>query len=526
MEGVRSIENGCAVPYSAAMVLLLFLTFLLRALCPDQPLVENYVGRQIPTAMVARNLDRGSGFLWPQLETAPFPNYFVVEPPIYELLVVGLKRLTSFELPHAGRLVSALFSAMAAWGLYWLVRHREGARLALLAVFIFSVFPLTIRYGRAFQPDASMLGTTVAGLACWDHALRAGSRSWRVAGWCLLAAGFAIKITSAFLLVPLLFIIFRHGRRRDLVAGFATLLPALVWYGWGNFLIGQGTGSHAAADNRSIWLAVLGPSALFNPATIKVVGWSLVVRAFTPLGAALALFGLWKSRGLDRADNGFWWAWAGATIAAMAFLASKLHHEYYWLPIAPVAAVGAARALESARRARPRVSTERGGGARVSVRVPDALHLANSGRVEQPDSSRPSRVGDRAARYLGGGARSTLVPGRPARLPDGMDERCGATCGRRVVRSAACANSPGTDRLLPPDGRPLLRRRGLSRSALAAKGLARRGPRTIQGDCGHPRRVDRRPLQFGDALECQLMPRASRFRTSRNGSRRNARSPS
>ncbi len=25
----------------------------------DQPIVENYVGRQIPTAMVARNLDRG-----------------------------------------------------------------------------------------------------------------------------------------------------------------------------------------------------------------------------------------------------------------------------------------------------------------------------------------------------------------------------------------------------------------------------------------------------------------------------------
>ena len=54
--------------------------------------VENYVGRQVPTAMVARNLDRGSGILRPQLETAPFPNYFVVEPPLYESLVVALER--------------------------------------------------------------------------------------------------------------------------------------------------------------------------------------------------------------------------------------------------------------------------------------------------------------------------------------------------------------------------------------------------------------------------------------------------
>ena len=30
----------------------------------------------------------------------------------------------------------------------------------------------------------------------------------------------------------------------------------------------------------------------------------------------------------------------------MALLAGKLHHEYYWLPLAPVAAVGVARALE------------------------------------------------------------------------------------------------------------------------------------------------------------------------------------
>jgi hypothetical protein len=349
MDDVNSIKRGGLGRESAAIFVLLLLTFLVRALYPGQPLVENYVGRQIPTAMVARNLDRGSGFLRPQLETAPFPNYFVVEPPIYELLVVALKRLTALALPQAGRVASALFSALAAWGLYELARRREGNRVALLAVLLLAIFPLTIRYGRAFQPDAAMLGATVAGLACWDRSLERASPFWRAAGWCLLAVGFAIKITSGFLLILLVWMVRtspRGGRRREIVAACTTLLPALLWYGWANHLIGQGVGSRASADNRSIWLTLLGPAALFDPETIKVVGWSLLARAFTPLGAGLALFGLWRRHHPRGGDSGFWWVWGGSTLAAMALLAGKLHHEYYWLPLAPVAAVGGARAIE------------------------------------------------------------------------------------------------------------------------------------------------------------------------------------
>ena len=170
--------------------LVLLATFLIRALHAGQPIVENYVGRQVPTAMVARNLDRGSGLLRPQLDTAPFPNYFLVEPPIYESGVVVLKRATGLSLEEAGRILSALATALAALGLFALARPREGALAAYLAVAAFAVFPLTIRYGRAFQPDAAMLGAVVLGpgllgsvsiqpalvlargrLVCWSHSV-------------------------------------------------------------------------------------------------------------------------------------------------------------------------------------------------------------------------------------------------------------------------------------------------------------------------------------------------------------------
>jgi 4-amino-4-deoxy-L-arabinose transferase-like glycosyltransferase len=328
---------------------LLVAVFAIRAVHAGQPIVENYVGRQVPTAMAARNLERGSGMLRPRLDTAPFPNYFVVEPPVYEGCAVALRWVTGLGLTEAGRLVSALATTLAAWGVFELARRREGNHAALLAVAVFAVFPLTIRYGRAFQPDALMLGFCCAGLACWDRYQAGGRWSWLVAGWWLLAIGFAIKITAAFLLVPLLILPARRWRPLEVAAACATLLPAAVWYAWAAWLIGSQSGSRASADNQAIWLGALGPAALGKLETLRQIGWAVLVRAFSPLGAGMAVAGFaWRAR-VDR----LWTAWAISLFVTMTFLASKLHHEYYWLPLTPVAAVGAGRALKRLRERHP-----------------------------------------------------------------------------------------------------------------------------------------------------------------------------
>jgi hypothetical protein len=398
--GRNSPENGWGL--RGLIALLLLATFLVRAHHLGQPIVENYVGRQIPTAMVARNLDRGKGLLWPQLDTAPFPNYFLVEPPVYEAGVVALKRATGLSLEEAGRILSALATALAAWGLFELARRREGAVVALLAVGAFAVFPLTIRYGRAFQPDAAMLGSAVAGIACWDRYLVRRRWYWLAMGWMLLALGFALKITAAFLLIPILLVIVRDrsakspcgipgrlpARRvwravwqrgsdgaspsqalrnwwadwqcssdgaspspdretpfRQILVACSTLLPAALWYAWASHLLGTEEGSRAPADNQSIWLGLIGPSALLHWETLKVVGWSLLVRAFTPLGAGLALIGILGSRAARGGRDALWLVWGLSALVTLAFLAGKLHHEYYWLVLAPVAAVGIGRTL-------------------------------------------------------------------------------------------------------------------------------------------------------------------------------------
>jgi 4-amino-4-deoxy-L-arabinose transferase-like glycosyltransferase len=331
------------------LMLILAATFLVRAIGPGQPIVENYVGRQVPTAMVARNLERGSGWFRPRLDTAPVPNYFVVEPPLYEWGVVALRRATGLGLEESGRLLSAIATAAAGWGIFELTRRRRGRRAALLAAGAFAAFPLTIRYGRAFQPDAAMLGAVAAGLACWDRsggswraAAGAGRPMWLAAGWTLLSVGLAIKVIAAPLVIAMTAILPPTRRYRAFIAAGAAVVPALLWYAWASHLVGAEGGSRASADNRAIWLGLLAPSAWIRPESWAPALRFLLVRAFTPLGAALAILGLVGGRrGL-----GLWRAWGLVALATLGLLMPKLHHEYYFLILAPAVAAGVGIALD------------------------------------------------------------------------------------------------------------------------------------------------------------------------------------
>jgi hypothetical protein len=118
----------------------------------------------------------------------------------------------------------------------------------------------------------------------------------------------------------------------------------LLWYAHAALVLSAGEGSRAAADNGAIWLRALDPLALLRRATMSHVVRFLCVRAFTPLGPPLALVGL-LAVGRRGTDRRLWLVWGLAGLIAMAVVASKLHHEYYWLALAPVVAAGTGRAL-------------------------------------------------------------------------------------------------------------------------------------------------------------------------------------
>ena len=331
----------------------------------DQPIVENYVGRQIPTAMVARNLDRGSSFLHPTLDTAPFPNRFLVEPPIYAAMVVGLKRwlgfvgdrlgwpADGFVWERSGRSISALMTTIGSTAFYGLVRRREGPRIALVALGSFGLFPVTLRYGRAFQPDATMLGFVLLGLWGWDEFAATTRSRWAWLGGLALAVGLALKVTAAWVLIPFALILHRWPLAWRSAAAAGMFAPALGWYlyAWGDVRVGSaepgGTaGSLASADNAAIWIRSVSPASWLRWATWEALGRNLVGRAFSPLGFVLTALGwLVVSPRAEGSRDRLWRGWGFGVGLAILVLAAKWHHGYYWLVVAPWAAVGVARAL-------------------------------------------------------------------------------------------------------------------------------------------------------------------------------------
>ncbi len=307
---------------------LLLGIFAWRAQGIDQPVIENYVGRQIPTAMVVRNLTRGSGFLSPQLDTGPFPNRFVVEAPVYAQSVAWISSITRLPIDATGRVVSAASTALAAWGLFGLVRRRSDLSTAVATVIAFATFPVTIRYGRAFQPDAFAMGLVVAGLRFWDD----GRPIRMTIGWACLALGLAQKASWAFALAPLLLAVLDGKPRPFKLIALTTLLAPLCWYLHAGLSAISGTdGSAASSDNVAQWAARLAPTAFLQPGRYGMVARDLFYRACTPLGFGLAALGL---AGWATAPR-LWKVWLPASSATMILLFGKLHHDYYWMMMAP-----------------------------------------------------------------------------------------------------------------------------------------------------------------------------------------------
>ena len=204
--------------------------------------------------------------------------------------------------------------------------------VALVALASFGSFPVMIRYGRAFQPDALMVGFVLAGLRGWDEFEATGDRRWAAFGGFVLATGLAVKITSAWALLPFLVMVarlpvaFRLGLAgRDAGSGVLVVSPCLG-RGWASR---RGLAGVVGQRRDLAPARLAGELASFRHDREHRAG--LVVRSFTPVGFGLAMVGLFFFGRLDR----LWQAWGVGCALSVAGLAAKWHHGYYWMVVAP-----------------------------------------------------------------------------------------------------------------------------------------------------------------------------------------------
>ena len=279
-----------------------------------------------------------------------------------------------------------------------------------------------------------------------------------------------------------------------------------------------GSGSRASADNRSIWLGLLGPAGALPAGDAQGRSAGLCSS-----GRSRRSGRAWPSWGFGtRADAGadgdrLWWVWGISALVAMALLAREA------APRVLLAAAGARRG----RGRRPRAARPARHATALASRRPDRLLLLCSAAFRPARPGGPRRSGTdsrRRRRVIRSQVPRECWVAAPEALLFQADRRgcrmewTGSAAGRAAGEwgTASRVGTPARPhRVLPAAAAPATSPTwAAGESRLAAKGLARRRPATIQGDCGPSRGHHRRPGRFRDALECQLKLSRSRSLTS------------
>jgi hypothetical protein len=261
----------------------------------------------------------------------------LIEPPVFEHVAAGLYRVAGREALWMPRLFGVLAWMLGALAIWWLVRlagqngrhSGEADAAGLVAVAVYVLLPFGVPASQAFQPDAIMTALIAASLAALTWHDRRQSRTTLVMTVATATLALFIKPMAMFFILPPAFV-FAVGRRGFLQG----TLRCAVWAA----LVG------APAIAWSIYVSVVAPSALqdrFFPQLLarpdfwtnwgqmadRVATWPILLLSLT--GVVLAA----------RARR---WAlvaaWSGYVVFGLLFAYHIHTHDYYSLPLVPLAA--------------------------------------------------------------------------------------------------------------------------------------------------------------------------------------------
>jgi 4-amino-4-deoxy-L-arabinose transferase-like glycosyltransferase len=314
----------------------------IRLIAISQPYVDAWSWRQADVAMMAENFYRhGFALFYPQINWAgTAPGYVGTEFPLVPFLAALLYGMFGVQA-WVGRAVSVAFFAVSVPFLYRLVHNTSNARAALWAVAIYSLTPLSIFASRAFMPDMASLSLSLVALTLFGTWLeRAPHAALFMATGLAISLAILVKLPAVLIGVPLVAMAWgKYGvraiHRRELGALAALALSGpLAWY------------THAYRLSRAY-----PPYHFFGTGALELVGvdWSLEIAhrlatsSLTPLVAAAMLVGLVLPARAASAWVFHWWLLALLGFIVLAGWGNH-EHDWYQLPLVPVAAALAGRA--------------------------------------------------------------------------------------------------------------------------------------------------------------------------------------
>jgi 4-amino-4-deoxy-L-arabinose transferase-like glycosyltransferase len=332
----------------------------------NAPFTDPWSWRQSDVAAIARNyLENGFHFARPQIDWAGDQAGFVgTEFPILPFTAAIVYRFLGAQ-EWIGRLQAILAFVLSLPFLFGIVRRAFDETVARYALVFYSFAPLSVATGRVFLPDMPALSLALAGFyffwrglaglhdgrthdsAASDQTSARGDGSAGGGNYNLLIASIVtglallIKPPMATIAAPMAAVAWRKFGiemfRRPLLwlVAVIALLPSVFWY-WHAYWIAQN----------------FYPYHFFGAGGVRIMGLSwyghivfqTVTSTLTPILFAIAVLGLFVSRDNPCAGPFRWWLIA--MIAFVIVVGYGNRHQWYQLPLVPIAAAYGGAALK------------------------------------------------------------------------------------------------------------------------------------------------------------------------------------
>lgn len=350
------------------LIIIVLIAVVVRLIEIEQPFIDPWSWRQSDVAAIARNyLENGFHFSRPQIDWAGnAPGYVGTEFPILPFVAALCYRITGVQ-EWIGRIQGVLFFAAALPFFFLLVRRVFGEVVAVWATFFYAFAPLSVVASRAFMPDVPSLCVALVGM--YFFLVWVEENDWRflVASAVLISIALLIKLPTAVVGVPLLYLAvtapnaFGAGEKavesfgqtqgglrpplQDLLKrltswelwlfGVVVLVPSAIWY-WHAHRIAEafypyhffGGGGFRIMDGAWYWK----------------IAKQTALSSLTPVLFTLAALGAFVApRG--KYTRIFHW-WLATMVAFIFFVGWGNRHQWYQLPLVPIAAVFAGCACQ------------------------------------------------------------------------------------------------------------------------------------------------------------------------------------
>src|SRR5438094_2806795 len=203
-----------------------------RLILIDQPYIDRWSWRQSDVAAIARNFEEnGFHFTYPQIDWAgDAPGYVGTEFPILPFVAAICYKFAGVH-EWIGRLQAVIFFAASLPFFFLLVREIFGDTAAIWATFFYGFAPLNVFAGRSFMPDVPSLSLALIGLYFFLRWIDDEKSTSLFPSATMFSLPLLIKLPSAIIGAPLLFLVWQNWRwnflRRPSLWLFAaiTILP-------------------------------------------------------------------------------------------------------------------------------------------------------------------------------------------------------------------------------------------------------------------------------------------------------------